>query len=135
AAASATYAGFDRTCPNQPEPACPANPPPICATGTCATYAVYLSPASSTLTLAPGVCASFEAVFQVGYPKDSSSEPAPHDIPVAVTATDGTLYADSACTRVLATTDATTMFAMGTVTIAGGASHASFGFVPAPGTS
>ncbi len=130
AAASATCAGFDTAC-SVPEPFCPSNSPPICATGTCATYSVDLSPATSTLgALAVGSCLSFEAVFSVGYPTYPKSSVAPHDIPVPVSATLGTLFADAACTKVLATIDPTTMVAMGSLTVAEGASRAGFGFRP-----
>jgi hypothetical protein len=130
AAASSTCAGFDTTC-SEPLPACPANSPPICATGTCATYDVDLSPPTSTLgTLAVGSCLSFEAVFSVGYPTYPKSSVAPHDIPVPVSATLGTLFADTACTQVLATIDPTTMYAMGSLTVAEGSSRTSFGFRP-----
>lgn len=130
AAASATCAGFDTSC-SVPTPACPSNSPPICASGTCATYSVNLSPPTSTLgALTVGSCVSFEAVFSVGYPTYPKSSVAPHDISVPVSATLGTLFADAACTKVLATIDPTTMYAMGSVTVAEGASSASFGFRP-----
>jgi hypothetical protein len=130
AAASAACAGFDVAC-SAPTPFCPSNSPPICATGTCATYSVDLSPETSTLgTLTVGSCVSFEAIFTLGYPTYPKSSVAPHDIPVAVSATLGTLFADVACTKVLATIDPTTMYAMGSLTVAEGASRASFGFRP-----
>ncbi len=130
AAAASTCTGFDTSC-SEPTPACPTNAPPICATGTCGTYSVDLSPATSTLgTLTVGSCVSFEAVFTVEYPTYPKSSVAPHDIPVAVSATLGTLFTDAACTKVLATIDPTTMYATGSLTVAAGASRASFGFRP-----
>jgi hypothetical protein len=95
---------------------CPSFGTPICAGGTCALYSVYLSPPTST-TFAVGACVGLD----VDYSTLSGSSTAPHDITVAVTASNGTLYADQACTKPLAT---------GTITIPAGASQGPFGFEP-----
>jgi hypothetical protein len=95
----------------------------ICAAGTCTQYDVNLSLLSPALT--HGACAAFDAVYSAG----ATSSNAPHDIAVTLSACDGTLFADQACTTPLATSTATTL-ATGTVTIPGGSPSVGFGFVP-----
>lgn len=95
---------------------CPAAPPAICAGGTCAVYDFYATQLSPTLT--HGACAA----FQLNYKSFGGSPNAPHDLRVTMTASNGTLYADTACG---------TPMGDGGVTIPAGSTSAAFGFEPA----
>ena len=96
---------------------CPAVAPlNICAAGTCEGWGVSLS--SSEAPFALGACALFEISFHTA---ESMTAVAPHDIVFALTAENGTLFADSACT---------TPLMGGSVTLPGGANSVAFGFVP-----
>jgi hypothetical protein len=95
-----------------PEVGCPATGTPLCAAGTCAGYRLSLG---SSGPFTHGAC----AVFQETYAQPDAPAPAPRDFPLTVTASNGTLYADAACTTPFMS-----------LTLAKGESVVSFGFVP-----
>jgi hypothetical protein len=64
-----------------------------------------------------GVCAA----FQIGFYTTGSIAVAPHDLVFTLSARNGTLYADSACT---------TPMTGGSVTLPAGSKSVAFGFVP-----
>ena len=88
----------------------------ICANGICEGWSAELT--WSATTFVHGVCASFVITY---HSTQAGTPVAPHDLAFALTAQNGSLYADPACTTVLTS---------GTVTLAAGASQVSFGFVP-----
>jgi hypothetical protein len=88
----------------------------ICANGMCAGWSAGLT--WSAASFVHGVCASFAITY------DSTQSPpavAPRDLVFALTAQDGSLYADPACA---------TAMTGGSVTLPAGANQVSFGFVP-----
>ena len=94
--------------------------PFLCAGGTCASYLFYLGPYPLP-TITHGACTALE----VDYDPSGGSPNAPRDLVVSLTASNGTLYADPACTMPLTT---------GSLTIQSGTSSAAFGFLAsAPG--
>ena len=88
----------------------------ICASGTCANWTTRLT--SSDAPITHGVCAELAIQYIVAY---SQTAVAPRDIDFAMTADNGTMYSDTACTTPLA--DAT-------VTLPAGTSSVAFGFEP-----
>jgi hypothetical protein len=115
-AAALSCEPFDTQGCEDPEVPCAAPPPSICAGGTCAVYTLYASQVSPALT--HGACTAFQA----NYRTLAGSPLASHDIVVRLSASNGTLYSDAACTTVLASPS---------VTIPAGSNTTPFGFVPA----
>jgi hypothetical protein len=114
AAAASACQQFDALGCAAPEIPCVAAAPSLCAAGTCAPYAIFLSGPSSPIT--HGECAEFQLAYGAA---PGSPANAPHDVAVPVTVTSGTLYADATCG---------TPLAGGTVTIPGGTQGVGFGF-------
>jgi len=88
----------------------------ICASGICAGWSTELT--WSPPSFVHGVCASFVMTY---HSTQSATAVAPHDLAFALTAQNGSLYADSTCT---------TLLTGGSLTLPAGASQISFGFVP-----
>jgi hypothetical protein len=86
----------------------------ICASGVCEGWSTELTWSPSSFV--HGVCASFVITYH-----STQSTTAPRDLAFALTAQNGSLYADSSCT---------TLLTSGSVTLPAGASQVSFGFVP-----
>jgi hypothetical protein len=96
---------------------CPASDElDICAFGACAGWSAELT--WSPTSFVHGACASFVITY---HSTQSAPAVAPHDLAFALTAQNGSLYADSTCT---------TLLTSGSVTLAAGASQVSFGLVP-----
>jgi hypothetical protein len=88
----------------------------ICDAGACAGWHAAME--GTATTFVHGVCEPFEIDFTM----KGSKTPAPHDIVFTMgTPSNGTLYADAACTTPLTGT---------TITIPAGASSVAFGFEP-----
>jgi hypothetical protein len=103
-----------------PAVSCPYFGPFICAGGTCASYTFDLTPYPLP-TITHGVCAA----LQLNFSPSAGSPDAPHSLVVSMTASNGLLYSDTACTTPLTT---------GSLTIPAGSSGVAFGFTPsAPG--
>jgi len=122
AATSICEAYLSEGCPAPPVPLCPPPPgAPLCAKGTCTWY--WFQFESHPTSVALDACTAFKLDFGIGL------EPAaaPRDMPVAMSVSGGTLYADSGCK--------TPLGAQGMLTIPAGASSVAFGFMAtAPGT-
>ena len=88
----------------------------ICASGVCEGWSAELTWSPSSFV--HGVCTSFVITY---HSTQSGTAVALHDLAFALTAQNGSLYADPACTSLLTG---------GSVTLAAGASQVSFGFVP-----
>ena len=88
----------------------------ICASGICEGWSAGLT--WSATSFVHGVCASFVITY---HSTQSATAVAPRDLAFALTAQNGSLYADSSCT---------TLLTSGSVTLPAGASQVSFGFVP-----
>ena len=115
-AAATACATFNAQGCTPPEIGCPVGPPAICAAGTCATYGLTITQSSTSLT--HGQCGVLDANF---YELSATDAGAPHDLAITISASDGTLYLDSACTTPLTT---------GTITIPSGSSSVAFGLIP-----
>jgi hypothetical protein len=113
-AAGNACAAFNAQSCTAPDVACFRGPALVCAGGTCTAYSIGLAQLSPSLSA--GACAAFELTLDA-----PGSPDAPHDIPVTLTASGGTLYVDKACTTAL---DA------GSLAIPAGSQAAPFGFVP-----
>jgi hypothetical protein len=108
---------------------CPASPPSICSSATCTTFTISLAP-SSLASLEHGVCQAFQLDYS-----DGVGPKAPRDLAMSIQFTDGTLFADPACTNAVATSQSSSN-ATGTISIPAGAHDVAFGFVPAnPGNA
>lgn len=97
-----------------PASSCGAGPL-ICAGGTCANYSFYVTPYPLAM-FTHGVCTA----LQVNYSPSGGSPNAPHDLAVSISASNGTLYSDPACTMPIA---------MGSLTIGSGLSSVPFGII------
>ena len=95
-----------------PHVPCPGFGAPICAGGTCAQYTLSLKESGNFVH---GSCTTFTETYEQYW----TPAAAPRDFPFPVTATNGTLYADAACTTPFTS-----------LTLPKGQSSVSFGFVP-----
>ena len=111
------YAPFVAAGCKVPVLGCPAQDPlNICASGICEGWSTDLT--WSATPFVHGVCASFVITY---HSTQSATAVAPRDLAFALTAQNGSLYADPACT---------TLLTSGSVTLQAGASQVSFGLVP-----
>ena len=100
---------------------CPVflHPPLVCLGGACTAFNVDAQLASPPLIA--GQC----NIVRVGYTLKGAPSTAPHDLPVMISVSGGTLFADTACTvPVTVTADGVE------VTLPGGASNVTLGLVP-----
>ncbi len=113
--ASQDCAPFDAQGCAPPLTGCPGFGSPICAGGTCALYELSLTESGS---FTHGACTSLTMTYEQSW----APRAAPRDFPLTVTATDGALYADGACTTALSS---------GEITLSQGSTSVTFGFIPA----
>ena len=95
-----------------PRVGCPFLGAPICANGTCEPYKISLDSSGSFVH---GTCLALTEKYEQSW----VATPAPRDLALSVTVTNGTLFADAACT---------TSFT--SLTLPKGSSSVAFGFIP-----
>jgi hypothetical protein len=113
--ASQDCAQFNAAGCTPPEIGCPGFGSPICAAGACALYKLELTESG---TFTHGTCTALTETYEESWVQS----PAPRDFALTLTTTNGSFYADGACTTPLSS---------GAITLTKGAPSVTFGFLPA----